>query len=313
MRAPPIAYLGTTPSATTTIENDDITVGVQVIGQPQFEGNPGNPQTFNFVMSLSDPASKAVNVTYQVVDGTAISGQDFTGFVGLRTLTFNPGETSKTIGIDATPDTLVEGNETFSIELQTVDSGTILSSAKSAIATLINDNSEPKISVIDKTPNNAEGNTGTKPFIYEIELSNPSDKAVTVKYETVDGTATLADLDYEAISPTLLTFAPNETKKTITVNVTGDSKSEAAETFSVKFTEATNANLGGGVTSLFVESTIANDDDKPALSILGNTITEGDSSTTPTPMVFKVNLSSASDEEVTVEFIVVYGTAKVNE
>ena len=47
---------------------------------------------------------------------------------------------------------------------------------------------------------------------------------------TVDGTATTSDGDYVARTDTL-TFAPGETTKTITIEVKGDSKKEANETF----------------------------------------------------------------------------------
>jgi hypothetical protein len=49
-------------------------------------------------------------------------------------------------------------------------------------------------------------------------------------YRTVNGTATTSDNDYIAKTGTL-TFAPGETTKTITIEVKGDSKKEANETF----------------------------------------------------------------------------------
>ena len=51
-----------------------------------------------------------------------------------------------------------------------------------------------------------------------------------MSYRTVDGTATTSDSDYVAKTGTL-TFAPGETTKTITIEVKGDSKKEANETF----------------------------------------------------------------------------------
>ena len=46
----------------------------------------------------------------------------------------------------------------------------------------------------------------------------------------MDGTATTGDSDYIAKTGTL-TFAPGETTKTITIEVKGDNKQEANETF----------------------------------------------------------------------------------
>jgi hypothetical protein len=61
-------------------------------------------------------------------------------------------------------------------------------------------------------------------------LSAASDQAVTMSFQTVDGTATTGNGDYVAKTGTL-TFAPGETTKTITIEVKGDSKKEANETF----------------------------------------------------------------------------------
>jgi len=51
-----------------------------------------------------------------------------------------------------------------------------------------------------------------------------------MSFRTVNGTATTSDNDYVAKTGTL-TFAPGETTKTITIEVNGDSKKEADETF----------------------------------------------------------------------------------
>jgi len=56
------------------------------------------------------------------------------------------------------------------------------------------------------------------------------DQAVTMSCRTVDGTAKTSDGDYIAKTGTL-TFAVGETTKTITIEVKGDSKREANETF----------------------------------------------------------------------------------
>ena len=67
-------------------------------------------------------------------------------------------------------------------------------------------------------------------FTFTVTLSAVYDQAVTMSYRTVDGTATTGDSDYIAQTGTL-TFAPGETTKTITIEVKGDSKKEANETF----------------------------------------------------------------------------------
>jgi len=77
-----------------------------------------------------------------------------------------------------------------------------------------------------------------------------------MSFRTVNGTAMTSDGDYIAKTGTL-TFASGETTKTITIEVKGDGKKEASETFYLDL-------FGTGGNSLLVKSrglgTILNDD-----------------------------------------------------
>lgn len=66
-------------------------------------------------MSLSGLSNSSVRVNYGTANGTALAGDDYLASNG--TLTFNPGETQKTIGIRIKGDTLKEGQETFLVNL----------------------------------------------------------------------------------------------------------------------------------------------------------------------------------------------------
>ncbi len=111
----------------------------------------------------------------------------------------------------------------------------------------------PTLSISNATV--TEGNSGTTNATFTVTLSATSTKAVTVSYATADGSATTADNDYTAISGTL-TFAPGETSKTITVAITGDTKFEPDETFSVNLSGAAHATIATGTGT----GTIQNDD-----------------------------------------------------
>jgi hypothetical protein len=93
-------------------------------------------------------------------------------------------------------------------------------------------------------------------FTLKVTLSAAYDQAVTMSFRTVNGTATTSDNDYVAKAGTL-TFAPGETTKTITIEVKGDNKKEADETFYLDL-------FGNSSNSLFTKSrgtgTILNDD-----------------------------------------------------
>jgi len=66
----------------------------------------------SFVVSLTNPSSQSVTMQYATASGTATSGVDYVNVIS-TTLTFGPGETSKTISIASVADTNYEANETF--------------------------------------------------------------------------------------------------------------------------------------------------------------------------------------------------------
>lgn len=91
------------------------------------------------------------------------------------------------------------------------------------------------------TPIEYTGGSGTSLAAFTVTLASPSAQAVTVKYATSNGTATAAG-DYTPASGTL-TFAPGETRKTITVVITGDSLTEGSENFHVMLSNPSGATL----------------------------------------------------------------------
>jgi ELWxxDGT repeat protein len=76
---------------------------------------------------------------------------------------------------------------------------------------------------------------------FEITLANAGDRPVTVRYETVDGTA-IAGRDYVAQAG-MVTFPVGTTSRTVYVPVIDDPRREPAETFSLRLTGAKGAVL----------------------------------------------------------------------
>ena len=72
-------------------------------------------QTLEFLVELSAPLRVAATVNYQTADGTAIAAQDYGAASG--TLTFAPGETTRTISVPAISDGQPEADEAFSLAL----------------------------------------------------------------------------------------------------------------------------------------------------------------------------------------------------
>ncbi len=258
------------------------------------EGDSGSVNR-TVTVSLSAPSTEATSVAYQTSDGTATAGSDYTGTSG--TLSFAPGETSKTVQVPILGDTLDEPDETFNVNLSSPVN--VKNLTPQATQTILDDDNPPSVSIGNVS--HAEGNSGATPFTFTVSLSAPSGKAITVDATTADGTATAASGDYASKTQTL-TFAPGETQKTFTVDVNGDTTNEANETFLVNLSNPTNVTIGTGQGT----GTIV-DDDTLTWSIGNQSISEGDSGTKN--MTFTVNLNRASGTSQTIHYATSDGTA----
>ena len=97
----------------------------------------GTDETIDFAVSLSRAASGTVAVAYATADGTATAGEDYTARKG--ELTFDPGETEKTVRVPVLDDAIDEGEETFTLRLSGA-SGAVIADGE---ATGTIENSDP--------------------------------------------------------------------------------------------------------------------------------------------------------------------------
>jgi hypothetical protein len=252
------------------------------------EGNSGTTNA-TFTVSLSAASTSAVTVKYDTANGSATAGSDYQAASG--TLTFAPGDTSKTITVAVNGDTTPESDETFAVNLSNPTNATIADGQ--GIGTIQNDDQPPPtppgVSINDVTV--TEGNSGTTDAIFTVTLSTVSNSTVTVKYDTADSTAT-AGSDYQSASGTL-TFAPGQTSKTITVTVNGDTAVEPDETFFVNLSNPTNATI----TDSQGVGTIKNDDQPPpppSLQLSAGTYTVAEDAGHFNITVTRINAASAA-------------------
>ena len=103
-----------------------------------------------------------------------------------------------------------------------------------------------------------EGNSGTTDCVFSVVLSAAASQNVTVQYATADGTAMVADNDYQSASG-ILTILAGQTSGTITVKVVGDTKYEDNEYFVVNLSNPNGATLSRSQGA----GTILNDDQQP--------------------------------------------------
>jgi hypothetical protein len=88
-------------------------------------------------VTRSGSTAGTVGVTYSSLDITASGFSDYTGLAG--TLTFAPGETSKTIKITILDDTANEGNETFNLLLSGVSNASLSNPSVTTVTIVDND------------------------------------------------------------------------------------------------------------------------------------------------------------------------------
>jgi hypothetical protein len=280
-------------TAVGTILNDD--TAIRISAADRLEGNAGATGAA-FSVSLEKASALPVTVDFAAADGTARAGSDYTTLPP-GTLTFEPGETSKTIVVEVLGDTMYEADESFSVVLSSAMNATL--PVSTAIATIRNEDAAPAITI--GAGSVIEGNNGMSSLVFTATLSAPSGLAATLRYATADGTA-FGGSDFTAPeNGAQITFAPGETTQTITIEVLGDSSSEAHETFSLLLSDPTNATLA----STSVVGTILNDD--TALRITDATILEGHAGARLA--TFTVSLTAGITLPVTVNFVTADGAA----
>lgn len=255
----------------------------------------GGTSIANFTVSRSGTSSDTVTVNYATANNTAVAGSDYVAASG--TLTFTPGQLSKTISVTINGDTTFESTESFFVNLTNPTNATI--SDSQGVGTILNDDFRPTISINDVSV--SEGNSGTTTAGFTVSLSNPSSQTISVNFATAAGTAT-AGTDYLSASGTV-TFAPGQTSRPINITVNGDTTFEPNETFFVNLATATNATI----TDSQGAGTITNDDSQPTISINNLSVNEGDSGTTNA--TFTVSLSNASNQTITVNYATANNTA----
>ncbi|QZP09151.1 Calx-beta domain-containing protein [Caenibius sp. WL] len=245
----------------------------------------------NLVYTVTKTGGVAASVTYASADGTAAAGSDYTA-TGTQTLTFLASDTTKTITVATIDDSAIESAETVLVNLSGATNGATISRAQGSGT--INDNDAPPVSFAIADASVTEGGN----VVFTVTRSGDTSGAVTVAYASSDGTAT-AGSDYTATSGTL-SFAANETSKTITVATTADTTIESDETFTMTLSNPST----GSITTATATGTIINDDVAPAnLAIDSVSATEGGS------LVFTVTRSGNTATAVSVNYASASGTA----
>ena len=288
--SPGNAYLVESYGVATVLDDDSaplISIGEGAVQEPE-----SGTAAMNFPVTLSAPSLNTVTVNYGTSDGNATAPGDYVATNG--TLTFSPGQTTKTIAVAVVGDTVTEANEYISIYLNSATNAGLRDS--STYGTIWDTDWQHYLTVTDIGVN--EGNSATRNASFTVYLNPPSVNTVTVSYGTADGSATAGGNDYTTTTGTL-TFAAGQTSKTVAVPIVGDTVDENDEYFSMSLASPVNAALADGS----AYATIFDDDPTGGGSILSiddDIVVEGDSGTTD--LVFPVTVTPAPTAPVTVNY-----------
>jgi hypothetical protein len=270
------------------------------------EGTGGTTNAV-FTVTLDGTPSGTVSVDFATYSNNAAAGVDYTAVGG--TLTFGPGETSRTIAVPIAGDALDEYDETFGVTLANPVNAVLVDA--SALGTILDDDAAPTISINDVSA--SEGNRDYKLFSFEVTLSAPSGKVVSFSVDTDDGTATEAGSDYYGHNSDWTRYIyQGTTSYVVDVAVRGDRTREANETFLVNLTGVVDATIADGQG----QGTIQNDDGggrpskPPKLKISDAAVREGNNGVKL--LVFTVTLTEESSERVSVSYATSDGRAKVS-
>ena len=134
---------------------------------------------------------------------------------------------------------------------------------------------------------------------FPVRLDRASGRTVTVQYATANGTAT-AGTDYTRATGRL-TFAAGTTVRTVEVPVTDDKVDEEDhEEFTVTLSAALNASVA--TAGAMAMGTIAENDDRPRLSIADGTLTEGPAKNDEQESTGSLDVQIAVKHDIAIEF-----------
>ena len=293
---PANADLGTTSTATLTIVDDDVP-DVAFTSATYTGAESDGVVEISVALSAASPGTVTVN--YATSDGTAEAGSDYTAASG--TLTFNPGETSKSFNVTLTDDDLVEEDETVSLALSNPANANL--GAQSTATLTITSEDVPTVAFSSATYSVAE-NVASGTATITVVLSGTPVQAATVHYATSDGTAT-AGVDYVAASGTLTFPAGQAPVQVFYVSITDDGDSEPYETIHLALSNPVNLTLASPGTATL---TIL-DNEMPTVSFSSATFSVAENVASGTATI-TVSLSAPSGDEITVQYATSDGTAE---
>lgn len=269
--------------------------------------NEGNTNTtpFIFTVTRSGDTSLAASVDFTVTPSGSnpFGGDDIGSMATTGTVNFAPNSASETIAINVNGDLTVEPDETFLVTISNQINTEL--GAVTANGVIQNDD-QATVTITAINADQPENDSGTTEFTFNASVDNPVQSGFSMDYTTIDGSATVANGDYNQSNGTL-TFdgTPGQTFM-ISVDVNGDIVVEPDEMFSVTLNNPSNPDITG----LPQAATIRNDDQATVTLFAANANQpEGDTGTTS--YTFTATLDTPVQDGFNLAFNTNDGTATV--
>jgi hypothetical protein len=214
------------------------------------------------------------SVNFAITGGSATEGSDYSVSPSPGTLSFGPGETTKTITFTINQDTLVEGLETIQLKLSGASSNALITQPRSAQVLIADDDGPTQVALVAAAPSISEA-AGNAVF-YAVRSGDITGTS-SVDYGTSDGSAVAPD-DYTATSGSA-TFNTAEFSKEIDVPVIDDSAVENSENFHMTLSNVSGAVFPNNASSVSADETIVDNDSQPVfvLDASSYSVSEGGS------------------------------------
>lgn len=249
-----------TDNATVTITDDEIAL----VTIADFSFSESENATVTLILDRAVPASFTVDVS--TANGTATGGSDYTALDSTTTgrVTFNgTASENQTVTIPIISDSVVEGNESFTISMGNSSSNLVHVEDTATVTILDDDNATVSIST------NGPVNEGDN-----VTVTLSVDKQVVggfvVTLSSVDNGSATAGIDYTSISDNI-TFAGDASEnQTVTIQITADEIAEDNQTFLVSgSSNNSSVTVGDALTVTII------DDDSAAVTIEDVNVNEG--------------------------------------
>jgi hypothetical protein len=256
-------------------------------------------------VTLNKASTSTITLQYTTKDGTATVGnEDYQATTG--TLTFNPGDTSKTIQVTVNGRLTYGPATTFTVNLFKPVNATLASASGKITLEPVSGNYSMYIG--DTAVNASAGGTVTANVPVTLSPAPIIGQSVTVSITTLDGTAK-AGTDYVAVGATKLTFSPGVSTLTVPVTIDAATAGAGNKAFTLRLSApSSNATIADAMATV----TIVNGGAAPLPTVYVSDLALQRPTSGTANATFTLTLDKPSTSPISVNYATHDGTATVS-